>query len=226
IRSTLQAVISSLVTGLPDDPTFSSLAEIGITSGAGGMLSIDSTELQDALTDDFNSVVDLFTESFSSSETSVFYNSRSTATQAGTYTVEITYDVNGNITAATINGHDATIEDVFIVGAEGTAEEGLRLGFDAPSGGSGTAIATVRLGLGVFAALGSRLTDITDPYEGQVHYATESLNTRIDNLNDRIDAMEERLVQREDMYRRQFANLEVALSQMQNQSQYLSSILG
>jgi flagellar hook-associated protein 2 len=226
IRGTLQSIISSMVPGLPSGAELSSLAEIGITTGSGGMLSLNTSDLQEALATDFDGVVDLFTESASSSSSSVFYQSRGSATQAGTYAVEVTYDEVGNITAATINGHSATIDGMFIVGADGTAEEGLRLGFDAPGGGAGTVSASVRLGLGAFASLGNQLTDINDPLEGQVHYAMDSLNTRIESLNDRIDSMEERLSQREEMYRRQFNNLEVALSQLQTQSQYLSSILG
>jgi len=226
IRGTLQSLVSSMVPGLPDNAMLQCLAEIGITTGSGGMLSIDSAELQEALTDDFEGVVNLFVEDASSSESSVFFQSRTGSTQAGTYTVEITYDAEGNITAATINGHAATIDGIFITGAEGTPEAGLQLGFDAPGAGPGTVSATVRLGLGVFATVGSQIVDINDPYEGEIYFATDSLNTRIENLNNQIDLMEERLDQREEMYRRQFNNLEVALSQLQSQSQYLTSILG
>jgi flagellar hook-associated protein 2 len=225
VRSTLQTITSSMVNGLADDATLISLAQIGITPGGGGMLVVDSTELDDALTDNFDEVVSLFVESSYSSESSVFFQSRTADTQAGEHSVQITYDEDGNITAATIDGYDATIDGNFIVGADGTSAQGLRLGFDAPTG-SGTVTATVRLGLGVFANLGTQIDDINDPYEGEIYFATDSLNTRIQNLNDRIDTMEERLEEREEMYRRQFTNLEVALSQLQTQSQYLSSILG
>ena len=226
IRSTLQQVISSMIPGLQSGTTLSSLGQIGINSSTGGMLTVDSTDLEDALTNNFNSVVNLFVENSSSSASSVFYQSRGNTTQAGTYSVAVTYDGSGTITSASINGHTATIDGIFVVGADGTPEEGLRLGFSAPGGGAGTVNAQVRLSLGAFASLGNQLSLITDPYEGQVYYATESLTSRIENLNDRIDAMEERLVSREEMYRRQFTNLEIALSQMQNQSSYLSQLLG
>jgi len=226
IRGTLQALVSSMVPGLPDNAMLQSLAEIGVTTGSGGMLSVDTADLQDALENDFEGVVNLFTESASSSESSVFFQSRTSATHAGSYTVEISYDLDGYITAATINGHAATIDGIFIIGADGTSEAGLQLGFDPPGSGPGTVTATVRLGLGVFASLGSQIADINDPYEGEIYFATDSLNTRIENMNNQIDVLQERLDQREEMYRRQFNNLEVALSQLQSQSQYLTSILG
>ena len=226
IRSTVQSIISSMVQGLSEDATVSSLAEIGVTIGAGGMLSVNSTELSDALAEDFDSVVNLFVENSYSSESSVIYQSRTSATRAGTHDVEITYDAEGNITAATIDGVAATVDGLIITGADGTIAEGLVLGFDPPSGGGGTVTSTIRLGIGVFADMGSQLGDINDPLEGNVHFATEELNNRISSLSDRIESMEERLEQREEMYRRQFSNLEVALSQLQNQSQYLTSMLG
>jgi flagellar capping protein FliD len=226
IRGTLEQIIASLIPGLSSGASLSSLADVGITTSQGGMLEVDSEALEEALTENFEAVVNLFTENSSSSSSSVFYQSRDTMTQAGTYAVGITYDASGTITSASINGHAATIDGIFIVGADGTAEEGLRLGFTAPGGGAGTVSAQVRLGLGAFASLGDQLTGITDPEQGQVYFATDSLSTRIENLNSQIQSMEDRLTEREDMYRRQFTNLEVALSQMQTQSQYLTQLLG
>jgi flagellar hook-associated protein 2 len=226
IRSSMQTVISSMVQGLSDDAMLFSLAEIGINIGSGGMLSVDSTELSDALADDFEGVVNLFVESSYSSESSVMFQSRTSATHAGDHDVEITYDADGNITSALIDGVAATVDGMIITGADGTAAEGMVLAFDAPSSGAGTVTGTVRLGLGVFANMGSQIEDINDSDEGEIHFATEDLNSRIESLSDRIASMEERLETREEMYRRQFTNLEVALSQLQSQSQYLSSIVG
>lgn len=225
IRSDFGSIIASEIPGLPNDALLTSLAQIGITSGTKGLLTIDDSELTDALDDHFDDVVDIFTESFTSNDSKIFYQSRTEMTQGGTYTVDLTYDADGNITSAQIDGVDATIEGIFIVGADNTSMEGLRLGFTYPGTGSGSVSTTVRLGVGISARVGSQAIRTVDSDTGDVHFAEERLNDAIEGIGNQIEMWEDRLERTEEQLRRQFTQLEVTLAQLSSQSKYLASVL-
>lgn len=226
LRGDFGTIIAGQIPGLPDDALLFSLAHIGIKSGTKGLLSIDDSALTDALDENFDDVVDLFCESFTSNDSKVFFQSRDEMTQGGVYSVSLAYDADGNITSAQINGVDATIDGIFIVGAEGTSADGLRLGFTYPGTGAGSVDTTVRLGLGAAAQTGGQCILSTDSDIGDIHFAQDGLNDSIETIDRRIEMWEMRLERTEEQMRRQFAQLEVILGQLQNQSRYLSGVLG
>jgi flagellar hook-associated protein 2 len=65
--SGLGDVISDNYSGL--DGIFTALSQVGISTNSDGTLSLDSTEFQDALDEDFDAVVDLFTHDDSDTDT-------------------------------------------------------------------------------------------------------------------------------------------------------------
>jgi flagellar capping protein FliD len=66
----------------------------------------------------------------------------------------------------------------------------------------------------------------TEFQEGEVYWVEDQLNTTIDNLDEQISDMEARLVQKEQILRKQFTQLETMMSQFRSQSSYLQSVLG
>ncbi|MBU1936681.1 flagellar filament capping protein FliD [bacterium] len=225
LRSDFGSIIAGGIPGLPDEALLTTLAQLGIKSGANGLLTIDDSKLTDAIDERFDDVVDLFCESFTSNDSKVFFQSRTEATQGGTYTVDFTYDADGNITSAQINGIDATIEGMFIVGAENTAMEGMRLGFTYTGTGAGSVSTTVRLGLGAAALAGNQAILTMAEDTGDAYFAEDALNKSIESIDRQIESWETRLEQTEERLRRQFTQLEVTLAQLQSQSSYLSSVL-
>jgi flagellar hook-associated protein 2 len=226
LRGDFSTIIATQIPGLPDDALLFSLAHIGIKSTTNGLLAIDDSALTDALDENFDDVVDLFCESFTSNDSKIFFQSRNEMTQGGVYSVSLAYDADGNITSAQIDGVDATIDGIFIVGAEGTSAEGLRLGFTYPGTGAGSVDTTVRLGLGAAAQMGGQCILSTDSEIGEIHFAQDGLTDSIETIDRRIEMWEMRLERTEEQLRRQFAQLEVILGQLQNQSRYLSGVLG
>lgn len=226
IRSRLSGATLTRLNGLPSGALYDSLSVIGVRSSTGGLLAINHTELDRALDEHFEDVVNLFTETFSSTDGKIFYVSSNEKTAAGEYALVVDYDGSGNITSATINGQSAIVEGQLIRGAEGTSVEGLVLGFTYPGTGAGTVNATFRFSPGAAGALWAEATRIQDPDSGPIHYATEGINSTIESLNRQIEAWESRLDVIEERYRRQFTQLETLISQMRSQSNFLSSILG
>ena len=226
IRSGLTGATLTRLSGLPSGTLYDSLAVIGIRSSTGGMLTINNTELNNALDDHFEDVVDLFTQTFSSTDGKIFFVSANEKSVSGEHALVVNYDASGNMTSATINGEAAIVEGKLIRGAEGTSVEGLVLGFTSPGSGPGTVNATFRFSQGAAGALWAEATRIQDPDSGPIHYATDGINSTIDSLNRQIESWESRLELIEERYRRQFTHLETLISQMRSQSNFLSSILG
>ena len=227
VRSKLDAIVSGSIPGLSSDATYSNLSSIGIkTSDATGLLSVDDDELTDALEEDYNAVADVFCEKATTTDQNITYESRSNDTEAGSYDIIVNYDAGGTITSATINGNTANVLGNIIQGQEGNPEEDLLLKFTWPGSGS-QETATIDLSYGVDAQFDKEIEFMTNSVyeEGEVYWATDSLNTSIENLEEQIEDMEARLATREKILRNEFLQLEMCLGQLQTQSSYLSSQL-
>ena len=228
IRSKMDSIISGSIPGMSSSAIYQSLSHIGIiTDGSTGLLLVDDSELTDALEDDFDAVADVFCEKATTDNNSITYTQRILDTEAGSYSVVVNYDGSGNITSATIDGHEANILGSLVQGKEDYDEEGILLKFTWPGSGS-QEIATINLSLGVNAQFEKEIDFIsgTEYLEGEIYWAEDQLNDSIEHLEEQIEDMEKRLAKKEEILRNQFTQLELALSQMKSQSSYLESILG
>ena len=64
-----------------------------------------------------------------------------------------------------------------------------------------------------------------DPDEGAIQVAQDNIRDLNESLDRQIAAWELRLITIEDQLRKQFTNLEVSLSQMRSQSNFLAGVL-
>ncbi|MDP8285657.1 MAG: flagellar filament capping protein FliD, partial [Candidatus Electryonea clarkiae] len=153
IKTKLLEVVAQAVPDLDAGAKFSNLSSIGIDIGPGGQLSVNSTELQEALETDIDDIIDLFVFTQSSTSNDLEYFTRTEHTKGGTYAVQAAYDASGNLDSSgtnTIGGYAATIENnTYLVGKEYSEVQGLRIKFNYPGGGAGTTSADIRLGTGV-----------------------------------------------------------------------------
>ncbi|MCP3854982.1 MAG: flagellar filament capping protein FliD [Actinomycetia bacterium] len=78
---------------------------------------------------------------------------------------------------------------------------------------------------GLAARISTVVDDATASGTGFLRTAADAAKDQADDYGRQIDAMEHRMVQREDALRRIYANLEVALGELQQQSQWLGSQL-
>lgn len=135
--------------------------------------------------------------------------------------------------AGTINGHDAVGSGLTLTGATGQAEEGLSLTIAQTTTGSyGSVTVTLAApadeGASILSNLRTALKGITDPLEGPIHHATDSLNKNISRTNDEISQFEDRLeVQRQlltDEYSRADQALRLLTVNQTSLSNQLSSL--
>lgn len=145
----------------------------------------------------------------------------------------------GSVTAELgTDGHQLVLRDltsgsevfrVSSIHSSGTANDlGIATTADIEGGGVLTGAA---IDLTNDPGIASRLTDvieaITDASDGVLQRRSNGLDELIESLNDRIEKIEERLLGREEILRRQFANLEQIMAQSQSTMDRLNaSLLG
>ena len=118
----------------------------------------------------------------------------------------------------TINGHEASGIGQTLSGAYGTPVNGLRLRVTATEPGALGAI-TVRFG--VAESLSKTLQGITNSRDGLIKARTDGLNATMELNNERISLMESRIIREAERMRAQFNSLELQLTEMRSQGDYL-----
>lgn len=123
-------------------------------------------------------------------------------------------NVAGTINSITATGSGQTLT----VDSDGNDADGLSISYS----GTGTPATTFTLTLGIGVLLDRQLGFITDTTDGYVAFKQESLQDSIDSYETRIEQMEAQLNRKMEMMINKFVAMEVALSKIQNQSNWLT----
>ena len=132
----------------------------------------------------------------------------------------ITVD-NGLDVAGTINGESAIGSGQNLKGDDGAANiDGLVIKYTGSATGE---VGNLKLTLGIAELFDRTLFSITDSYEGYLGFKQNSLSDRIDSIDEDIDRMQARLDKKMEMMINRFVAMELAISNIQSQSDWLSS---
>ena len=217
IRSQLRDIILNRVEGVDSD--LSTLALIGINLNSSGRLTIDDDTLQDALENNFDDVRRLITFSWSSTNSHLTYAYHTLDTASGTYNLYI--DTGGS--PDDYFEKDSEIYEASVSGEYISSDSGDAKGLMVRYSGSDTGnVGSITLIYGVAEQFYRVLYNLTDPLNGNIQSAKEAISNNIDNLEDRIERLEDRIENRLKRLTDSFIKMEMALSQIQNQSNWLS----
>jgi len=158
-------------------------------------------------------------DSYGSSYSFTIQESTDTGLWTGSQTTPVSVN-NGVDVAGTINGESATGSGQLLTGDDGEANiDGLVIKYTGTTTGD---VGTVKITLGAAELFDRVLYSITDPLEGYVGFKQDSLQDTIDDYELKIEQMEARLDQKMEMMINRFVAMELALSNIQAQSQWLS----
>jgi len=215
MKSNLTDIILNKVGGVDDN--FATPGLVGISLGTDGQLTIDDTTLQGYLETNFDDVKRLFVADWSSTNSHLSYTYHDIDTQAGTYGIHI--DSVDPVDGYFVASGDATGNGEYLTGVSGNAD-GLVVRYSGTTTGD---VGSFTLTFGVAELFDRALYHLTDSVDGYVANKEEAIQDTIDNLDERIEAMEERVDRKMTRMINQFIAMEMALSTMQSQSDWLAS---
>lgn len=221
LQSSMRGIITSQVPGLDD--TFITLAQIGITTNSlSGSLEISDGDLTDAITTDINAVVNLFIGAGSSDTSGLTFVGFTEDTAAGTYDVRVSGGQVQIAASGTDDYQDADGSGNYYSGAEGTSGSGLRFGLTSFTDGDK---GTITLSFGVAAQFDRMLDNLTDKSKnGPLKSELDTLTSNISDIEDTIEEQEARLFLEEERLTKRFTALEVFVSKMQFQGDFLAQM--
>lgn len=237
IRSQLRDPLYTQRSGFVEDiDSFLNTAQIGLELDKDGMLSLNSTKFDEAISQDYLGVLSLIgaDKAGSSDSASVrFYGSSSRYTTAGNYRVKVEYDGSGNISAAyikldgepdsayrtaTINGNVITGNSAFdSYGQAIYPENGLQLTVSVTAAPGSTIYANVGVKQGFAGTMQETIERMLKSGTGSISIDKQYMNDQIKILQDKIDQEQKRIDAREERLKLRFARLEKTLSMIQSQ---------
>lgn len=225
---TLMKSLNSAISSIIGDDTESSLAtlrDIGITYTDDNYLEIsDETLLDDALLDNYDALTELFSSSYESSSDEFAILSNSSSISSIEITFDITVDGDGNITSVSVDGDDSLFEisGTRIVGADGSAYEGLNFSYQ----GTTSQSITFNLNQGIADRLYNVVDDYADSSSGllvdaasELEETNEDLEEEISDIQERATALQERLVDK-------YAEMEAKISVLKLLQEQVQAIIG
>lgn len=221
-RNIMVKLKSMLSASSPTATTYKTLSDVGVSMGSDGSLSLDSTKLQKAITNNVSDVAKLFSPSATSTDPQVTFLGSKDETASGTYAVNITQlGGNGVNAIGTINGVTANTTGSVLTGVIGNGSYGLQLSVTGTATGSR---GTVTFSKGLAGELSSLLDGWLDT-EGALTTKTDGISSSIKDLNKKADDISAKLPAIEARYRAQYAKLDALLSSLQSTSSNLTSQL-
>ncbi len=186
--SILRTVTTALQTALSSSVDGEGLSVAGLSFDAQNRLELDEDALDDALLGDIDSIRGLFSYSMTSSSGSLTLLRHGDGPASADFTLDITVDGSGAVTGAAVDGDTSlfTVEGSRIVGAAGTAYEGLVFVYT----GTASKSVDVTLAQGIADSMWQAVEAAADEYDGQLTEAISSLEDANTDLESRIDTIE------------------------------------
>lgn len=216
LQNTMRDIVTSSIPAL--NGTFTSLAQIGVTTNVIGFLEINSGTLTDAISEDIGAVSKLFIGSGSSDRAGLSFVGFSEDTGAGAYQVRV---LNGQVQISKDNGSflDALGSGTIFSGADGTAGDDFTFQLnsltDGPKG-------TITLSTGVAVQFERVLDNLTEMgKQGPLKSEFDTLTTTIADIENSIQGQEERLAITEKSLVKSFTTMEIQVTRMQAQGDFL-----
>jgi flagellar hook-associated protein 2 len=206
---TLRSLRAELISGVANGVDGKSLADVGIEVDRYGKITFDAEAFTAAYTADPSGTAKRFAGTATWTGTgSVAMAGATWRTTPGPHTVDSA--------AGTIDGEAATVSGSLLTGRSGTSADGLAVTV------TGTASGTLSYTQGFAAKLAAIAERASDSTVGSVTTAIKGRTSTIESMEDAIASWDVRLTKRRESLERQYAALEVALGQLQNQSQWLA----
>ena len=215
--------MSTLLAGASGDGLANSLRGLGIEFDGDNRLVVkDGTKLDDALLSDFENVANFFATDVSIDNDEFRLISNSSSTESLDFTIDITTDVDGNITAATVGGSSVfTINGNSLVGQAGTAYEGLTFAY---AGTTDTSI-NVTMNAGVADLLYNTIENYTAA-DGSIQEEITALNAENEDYTEEAQEIRDKGEEIREEQIQVYAAMEAELARLDSLLNTVRALLG
>ena len=220
--TSIKSQLESAVLAKVGSGTFQYLSQIGITQGGNAQLSFNATTFENALSTNFNDVVNLLSDSAVTSDSQFQYVYNNGQTRSGTYNINISQAAGtGQNVAGQIDGYDASGQgDILTLNNTASNANGLEVSY---TGTFSTASATITVNRGIASLIDSLVKQFTSPVTGTITAQQNSLQTNITNLNEQVSRLQDSINQQIANMTTEFQNMDVAVAQMYTLQSYLTA---
>jgi flagellar hook-associated protein 2 len=218
---TIKAELQSTIMNQVGTGSMDYLANIGITTGSNGQLSLVTTTFEQALSSNFSGVVNLLSDSGVCSSSQFQYVYSNSNTQSGTYNIDISQlpGTDQNI-SGTIDGLAATGSgNVLSLNNTASGADGLAVSY---TGATAPASATITVNRGIASLMNDLVSGFTNTSKGTVAAQETGLQNTITGLNQQVSSMQANINQQMSTLQTQFENMDVAVAQMDEMQSYLT----
>lgn len=229
--STVRSIVSQINSAFHQqfeelNTVYTSFTMLGLkTNTQNSELELDDEMFEEAITRNFDEVVNLFITRGTSDNNNVVLGTSNSDTQAGTYVLE---ELDADHFRARLESDTTWYTSAARTGEIISFEDGPLNGLSltAPAGSIGVGnTASFIFSKGLSTIIDEAIDDLTDSQEGLVAMRTESWQRSISNADDKIVQLEDRIESYRLRLVKQFTAMEQALSQMQSQSANMLSAL-
>ncbi len=229
IISQIRSILMGSVPGFKDgsDP-FTLPMQLGIEIDRDGEASLDTSVLNDAITENYEGVLYLIGAVGRGASESAYiqFNSADATSTAGDYDVKVTFDASNVITAAYFrtvgegeaDWREATFDGYVITGGEDEPEKWVKLTITPEFPGTAHDVTgVIRVQEGFAGALYDLTDELLDKIDGVFKLKKDEYQKAITSLDNQIDVQTRRLEQKEDRLRTKYARMEMILAQLDAQ---------
>ncbi|KTD82358.1 flagellar filament capping protein FliD [Legionella waltersii] len=197
-----------------------SLADLGIVTNKQGLLEVKQDKLNAALTNNYQSIGNLFAKTAKASDSGVVVNSVNSTVKAGSYSLVLSAYTPGVSMSGTIGGLSASSTDGVTLTGSGSLSG---LSVNILSGSTGTR-GQVVVTDGIAVQLNTLLKTYMDT-KGDLDQRTDQLNNQVKSLSKVQDDIDARTKTLQSRFLSQFTALDILLTSMQSTSSYLTQQL-
>ena len=220
IKSQLQSSIMSQVgTGSMD-----CLADIGITANSTGVLSMNTSTFENAISNNFSGVANLLSDTATCSNSQFQYVLDGKSTQSGKYDIHISQlPGTGQDIAGTIAGLDATGSgNNLTLNNTASGANGLTISY---TGTTVPADATVTVNRGIASLIDSLTSEFTNSTNGTVTDQETGLQSNITSLNSTVSQMQNTINQQMATLQQEFITMDSTVASLDSMQSYLTTQL-
>jgi flagellar hook-associated protein 2 len=224
LKAKVRNVVGRTIPGIKGVNTdYTNLGQVGFKIESDGKITFDGEKFDDAVSDNFDEVKNLFETSYKADSTDISLSYKKPTNPSGDFVVDVTSmdDGSGNVEGTiTYDGvtYTAVGKGQSLVGPE-----------DSPLAGMSFYVKdTGTYNISVSAGLGDAMENVIDLYTDSSNGILTLKDNRLDNtissLNKDIEDMQVRLDAKEMYYIQKFSRMESALSELQKMQTSLNSL--